>query len=145
MFDFAWSEFALIGLVAVVVLGPKELPQAMRALGRFTRQARKLAGEFQGHVNDLMREAELDEVRSSVQKVTNVNVGAEIDKLLDPGGEFSAELARTEAEVKAALGPQPGAEAQAAPAPLAEPPAEPAAATTPEAPPEAPAHSGTAS
>src|SRR5580704_4800271 len=102
MFDFAWTEIALTGLVAVLVLGPKELPQAMRAVGRFTRQARKLAGEFQGHVNDLVREAELEEIRTSVQKVTQTNVGAEIDKLLDPGGEFASELARTELEMKAA-------------------------------------------
>src|SRR3954469_12356926 len=98
MFDFAWSELAVIGLVAVVVLGPKELPQAMRAAGRFTRQARKLAGEFQGHVNDLIREAELDEVRNSVQKVASADIGSEVSKMLDPGGDFAAELARTEEE-----------------------------------------------
>ena len=114
MFDFAWSEIALTGLVAVLVLGPKELPQAMRALGKFTRQARKLASEFQGHVNDLMREAELEEVRSSVQKITNVNVSSEIDKLIDPSGDFSAELAKTEQEVKAALSGSATAEAETA-------------------------------
>ncbi len=103
MFDFAWSELAVIGLVAVVVLGPRELPQAMRAAGRFTRQARKLAGEFQGHVNDLVREAELEEVRNSVQKVASANLGTEVNKLLDPGGNFAAELARTEEEMQAAL------------------------------------------
>ncbi len=103
MFDFAWSELALIGLVAVVVLGPKELPQAMRAAGKFTRQARKLAGEFQGHVNDLIREAELDEVRASVQKVASADINAYVNKQLDPTGEFAAELARTEEEMQAAL------------------------------------------
>jgi sec-independent protein translocase protein TatB len=103
MFDFAWSELAIIGLVAVVVLGPKELPQAMRAAGRFSRQARKLASEFQGHVNDLVREAELDEVRNSVQKVASADIGTEVNKMLDPGGDFAAELARTEEEMQAAL------------------------------------------
>jgi sec-independent protein translocase protein TatB len=126
MFDFAWSELALIGVVAVVVLGPKELPNAMRSLGKFTRQARKLAGEFQGHVNDLMREAELEEVRSSVQKITNTNVGAEIDKLIDPTGAFSSELAETEREVREALAVNPiatPAETPAEAAAVAETPA----------------------
>src|ERR1700722_14359144 len=99
MFDFAWSEIALTGLVAVLVLGPKELPQAMRALGRFTRKARKLAGEFRWHVDDLMRVAELDEVRNSVQQISNTSVQGELDKMLDPGGEFAAELAKTEQEM----------------------------------------------
>ena len=107
MFDFAWSELLVIGVVAVVALGPKELPNAMRSLGKFTRQARKLAGEFQGHVNDLMREAELDEVRSSVQKITNTNVGAEINKMIDPSGAFTSELAKTEQEVREALAVNP--------------------------------------
>jgi sec-independent protein translocase protein TatB len=105
MFDFAWSEIGLIGLVAVLVLGPKELPQAMRAMGRFTRQARKLAGEFQSHVNDLIREAELDDVKRTVDHAATINVGAEIDKLLSPGAELGPELdeslARAEAEMRA--------------------------------------------
>jgi len=92
MFDFAWSEVGLIVLVAVIVLGPKELPQAMRALGRFTRQARKLAGEFQGHVNELIREAEIDDIKKSVSQVTTLNVGSEIEKLIDPANEIGPEL-----------------------------------------------------
>ena len=53
--------------------------------------------------NDLVREAELDEVRNSVQKITSANLGTEVNKLLDPGGDFAAELARTEEEMQAAL------------------------------------------
>jgi sec-independent protein translocase protein TatB len=103
MFDFAWSELGLIGLVAVFALGPKELPQAMRTLGRFTRQARKLAGEFQGHVNEIIREAELDEVKKSVEQVSSTNVGAEIDKMFDPDGNMGAieaDLAKAESEMR---------------------------------------------
>jgi len=100
MFDFAWSEIGLIGLVAVIVLGPKELPQAMRAMGRFTRQARKLAGEFQGHVNELIREAELEDIKHSVDQASAVKIGAEIDKLLDPGGELGPELEASIAEAQ---------------------------------------------
>lgn len=127
MFDFAWSELGLIGLVAVIALGPKELPQAMRALGRFTRQARKLAGEFQGHVNELIREAELDEVKRSVEHVSSVNVGTQIDKMFDPEGHLGtieADLAKAETEMRAnmsaAATTPPPASVVSAPKPPAE-------------------------
>lgn len=139
MFDFSATELAVLGIVAVVVLGPKELPQAMRTLGRFTRQARKLAGEFQGHVNDLIREAELDDVKKSVQTFTQGNVSTHIDKLLDPGGDFEAELARTEAEMKIALQNQPASET-APPAAHAAVSTETSAAAPTEMP--APSHPG---
>jgi sec-independent protein translocase protein TatB len=109
MFDFAWSEIGVIGLLAVLLLGPKELPTAMRAMGRFTRQARKLAGEFQSHVNDLVREAELDEVKRSVDQATSTNLNAEIDKLIDPanevGPELDAAISRAEAEMRVSAAP----------------------------------------
>jgi sec-independent protein translocase protein TatB len=124
MFDFAWSELGLIGLVAVIALGPKELPQAMRALGRFTRQARKLAGEFQGHVNELIREAELDDVKKSVEQISTTNVGAQIDKMFDPDGHMGAieaDLAKAESEMRqtmtASATAPPPPEAAAAPKP----------------------------
>jgi sec-independent protein translocase protein TatB len=127
MFDFAWSEVGLIVLVAVVVLGPKELPQAMRALGRFTRQARKLAGEFQAHVNDLIREAEIDDIKKSVNQVTSVNVGAEIQKIIDPANEVGPELdeAITKAQQEmrvSAPAPTPEAPPHALPSPPQDPP-----------------------
>jgi sec-independent protein translocase protein TatB len=126
MFDFAWSELGLIGLVAVIALGPKELPQAMRTLGRFTRQARKLAGEFQGHVNELIREAELDEVKKSVEQVSTANVGAQIDKMFDPDGHMGsieADLAKAESEMR-----------QTMTAPAASPATPPQAAMAPKPP-----------
>lgn len=104
MFDLAWSEVAVIGLVAVLVLGPKELPKAMRTVAQFTRKARKLAGEFQGHWNEMLREAELDEVKTTVtgavSKVTNVSVGQEVEKLIDPSGEFTRELDSTMSQTR---------------------------------------------
>jgi len=129
MLDMAWSELAVIGLVAVLVLGPKELPKAMRALAQFMRKARKMAGEFQGHFNDMVRESELDEVKNAVTKVTSTNIGSEVEKLIDPSGEFKRELddtitqTRTQIESAASLD---------APAPVAPPPApaQPAPAST---------------
>ena len=108
MFDFAWSELGLLALVAILVLGPKELPQAMRALGRFTRHARKLASEFQAHVNDLIREAELDDVKRSVDRFSRPNVGVELDRMIDPDG--SVRRATTESPDSGDEIPKPSSE-----------------------------------
>lgn len=92
MFDLAWSEIAVIGVVAVLVLGPKELPQAMRTMARMMRKMRSLTSELQGHINEVVREAELDEVRQSIQKLSTTNIAAEVTKAVDPTGELTAEL-----------------------------------------------------
>lgn len=88
MFDFAWSELGLVALLAVLILGPKELPQAMRTIAKVVRKVRGLASEFQGHFNDMVREAELDDVRKSVQKLSSTSVSAEVNKMIDPEGEI---------------------------------------------------------
>lgn len=66
MFDISWSEFLLIGIVALVVIGPKELPAVMRTLGQWTRKVRSMAGEFQNQFQEAMREAEMADLKKSV-------------------------------------------------------------------------------
>ncbi len=127
MIDFAWSEMALVILVAVMVLGPKELPKAMRTVAQFMRKARKMAGEFQGHWNEMVREAELDEVKSAVTKVTSTNIGSEVEKLIDPSGEFTRELDDTLTKTRTEIETAARVEAPAAAAPAIMP----AAATPP--------------
>ncbi len=63
MFDIGWDELLLIALVALIVIGPKDLPAVLRTLGRWTARARNLAGEFRSHVDDMMREAQVDEMK----------------------------------------------------------------------------------
>lgn len=69
MFDIAWSELMLIGGVALVVIGPKDLPKAMRTVGQVVGKVRRMAGEFQSQFNDAMREAELHELKKQVEDV----------------------------------------------------------------------------
>ncbi|MGL4974182.1 MAG: Sec-independent protein translocase protein TatB, partial [Bosea sp. (in: a-proteobacteria)] len=63
MFDIAWSELMVIGAVALVVIGPKDLPKALRTVGEAVGKVRRMASEFQGQFNDAMREAELHDLK----------------------------------------------------------------------------------
>jgi len=134
MLDLAWSEIAVIVLVAVLVLGPKELPKAMRTMAQFMRKARKMAGEFQGHFNEMVRESELDEVKNAVTRVTNISVGDEVEKFIDPSGEFKRELDDTVSQTRNAIETAATGEAPAPPAAQAPAPAPAAVAPTAGAP-----------
>lgn len=128
MFDIGWSEMAVIAVVALIVLGPKELPNALKTAAQWMRTARKLAREFQSGVDQIVREAELDEARKTVQQVTRVNIGKEIEKVVDPTGETRREL-----NTDPLKEPGPPAPAIAAPKPAAPtPPAASPAAASPE-------------
>ncbi len=67
MLDMSWGEVMVIGAVALIVIGPKDLPRALRTVGQVTGKLRRMAAEFQGQFNEAMREAELDDVRKELQ------------------------------------------------------------------------------
>ena len=69
MLDMSWGEVMLIGGVALIVIGPKDLPKALRTVGQVTRKVRRMAGEFQMQFNEAIREAELDDVRKEVDGI----------------------------------------------------------------------------
>ncbi|MGL4727881.1 MAG: Sec-independent protein translocase protein TatB [Bosea sp. (in: a-proteobacteria)] len=66
MFDIAWSKLMLIGVVALIVIGPKDLPAVLRTLGETIGKLRRMADEFRGQFNDAMREAELDGIKKDI-------------------------------------------------------------------------------
>ena len=66
MFDFGWGELILIGIVALIAIGPKELPGALRTLGQWVAKVRRMASEFQNQFHEAMREAELAELKKEV-------------------------------------------------------------------------------
>jgi sec-independent protein translocase protein TatB len=66
MFDISWTEFLLIGVVALIVIGPKELPGVMRTMGQWTRKIRSMAGDFQNQFQEAMREAEMADLKKEV-------------------------------------------------------------------------------
>jgi sec-independent protein translocase protein TatB len=69
MFDIGWDELLLIGIVALIVVGPKDLPRMMRVLGQWTTKARGMASQFRSAFDDMVRETELEELRKTASDV----------------------------------------------------------------------------
>jgi sec-independent protein translocase protein TatB len=82
MFDIAPSEFLLFALVALIVIGPKDLPKAMRVVGRFVGKARGMANQFRSGFDAMVREAELEEMEKK-WKEENARIMAEHSSLTD--------------------------------------------------------------
>jgi sec-independent protein translocase protein TatB len=66
---FEWSEWVVIGVVALIVIGPKELPAVLRAIGQWTTKIRRMAGEFQNQFQEAMREAEMADLKKQVDEL----------------------------------------------------------------------------
>lgn len=86
MLDIGWSEMLLIAAVAIVVIGPKDLPKALRTAGKWMQKARSMAREFQNSIDDMVRESELEELRKTSNSIANFDAKAELEKQLDPTG-----------------------------------------------------------
>ncbi len=70
MFDIGWSELVVIGVVALIAIGPKELPGVLRMVGQWIGKARRMASEFQGQFNEAMREAEMADIKKQFDDVS---------------------------------------------------------------------------
>jgi len=124
MFDVGWSELLLIGVIALIVVGPKELPRMLRTVGQYVGRAKGMAREFQRSLDDAAREMdvqELREVRRNLADLKSMNVG-------DIGGPAKP---RPATEVHASSEPRPKPVEAPAPTPA------PAADAAPAAPAEA--------
>lgn len=92
MFDFAWSELALIGVVALVAIGPKDMPVAIKAVAGLVKKARRMAGEFQTHVEDLLKEADLSDVKKDFSALRQFNLRDTMTRAVDPDGSLRATM-----------------------------------------------------
>lgn len=96
MFDIGWQELFLIGIVALVVVGPKDLPKVLRTTARVMQKARSMSREFQASLAEMAREAELDEIKRKVEDSARFDLGDELRKSMDPTGKLSADFDPTE-------------------------------------------------
>lgn len=115
MFEFDAGKFVLIAIVALIVIGPKELPRVMRQLGQAVAKLRRLSGEFQAQFMEAMREADLHEVQAEAAKIA---AAAKLDHGLDPLAGIRAELTKSIEATPANDSPE--SKLPATPDPLAE-------------------------
>jgi sec-independent protein translocase protein TatB len=137
MFDVGWSEFLLIGIVALIVIGPKELPGALRTLGQWMGKLRRMASEFQGQFQEAMREAELADLKKQVDDMTSQ---AQSYANFDPVSEVRRELESTQQEIESGIVGEPSPGAARSEAPAVETSPVPPALPGPEKPTAAPTH-----
>jgi sec-independent protein translocase protein TatB len=121
MFEVGWSELLVIAVVMIVVVGPKDLPNMLRTFGRTAAKLRAMAGDFQKQFNEALKEAELDDVKSSIDSLRSLNPMNEVRKQLNP---FEQAAADVRAGVDTMMKPKPAAD-PAAPAADTAQPAEP--------------------
>ena len=132
LLDFGWSELMLIGVVALIVIGPKDLPRALRIAGYWVKKARTLSREFQNSVEQMIRDAELEEVRDELKKATEFDLNKEFHNTIDPKGEIAEALRPPELPDFSRSSTAAPAGTDAAPAPVPAPP--PAAIEAPAEP-----------
>lgn len=124
MFSLGWPEFFVILVVALMVVGPKDLPKALFTVGKYVKSARKMGREFQRHVDDMMREAELDDAAKAIKDVGSLNpktrITKELEKAMDPTGTLKDTLDPTTGLRRGAAAPsKPAAGKPAAEKPAA--------------------------
>ena len=113
MFDISWTEFLLIGVVALIFIGPKELPAVLRTLGQWTRRIRSMAADFQNQFQEAMREAEMADLKKQVDDIAHdiksydplkdvradvEAAGKDIQSSLEKPAESAAETATAQSE-----------------------------------------------
>jgi sec-independent protein translocase protein TatB len=122
MFDFglSMSELMVIAVIALIVVGPKDLPKMLRTIARYVTKLRGMAGEFQRHLDAAIRETGIDDVKKDMKNLTNFTVTSDIGK------KMSEDFKKQGDEIKKML--------DAPEKPIEEQPAlaEPAAQTIPE-------------
>ena len=83
----------MIGVVALIAIGPKDMPVAIKTVTNAIKKARRMAAEFQTHVDEMMREADLDEVRKQVNEIRNFDFKGEVERAVDPDGSLRTTFA----------------------------------------------------
>ncbi len=117
MFDIGWTEMLVIAVVMIVVVGPKDLPKMLRTFGKTTAKLRAMAGDFQKQFNEALKEAELDDVKKSVDSLRSLNPATEIKKQLNPFEKAASDV-RAGLDTLKPKPPEPASPVAAASEPL---------------------------
>ena len=120
MFDIGWSELVIIGVVALIVIGPKELPGVLRMTGQWIGKVRRMASDFQGQFQEAMREAEMSDLKQQVDELAGTTRDLTSD--FDPIGSMNDTFEEAfDDKDKTDKGKTKAADADALPAPAPDP------------------------
>lgn len=110
MFGFGWGEIVVIGIVALIAIGPKELPTVLRSIGHWMGKIRRMANEFQGQFNEALREADLTDLKKQAEEmttsITTFDPLADTQKEMEKTFDFDDPLKDKPAEVTTSHAPE---------------------------------------
>jgi sec-independent protein translocase protein TatB len=86
MFDIGWTEMFVVIVVAVIVIGPKDLPRTLRTIGQWVGKVRAVGRDFQRGLDDMIREAELDDMKKKLDTARKFDLKKEVENTIDPTG-----------------------------------------------------------
>ena len=92
MFDIGWQELFIIAVLGIIVVGPKDLPHALRTVTKWLRKARSMAREFQSGLDDMVSDSELDDVKRQLESAADYDISKEIENTIDPTGALTADI-----------------------------------------------------
>jgi len=98
MFDIGWQELFIVAILALIVVGPKELPRVLRTVMGLVRKARMMARDFQDGLDDVVREADLDDMKKQIGNMADGDLAKTVENALDPDGEIAKDLDMTEVQ-----------------------------------------------
>ena len=90
--DIGWSEMAVIAILALIVIGPRDLPRVMKTVGQWVRKARSVTREFQFSVDEMIREADLEDARKALRSAETIDPGTLVSDTVDPTGTMAEEM-----------------------------------------------------
>lgn len=88
MFDIGWTEITIIVIVAIIVIGPKDLPRVLRTVGQWVGKAKAMTREFRGHIDDMIQETDLADIKKQIDSVGTMDVEKMVENTIDPNSEI---------------------------------------------------------
>ena len=100
MFDIGWPELMVIAVLTVLVVGPKELPRVIRSVSGIIRKVRMMTSEFQSGLDEMAREADLDDIKKTMMGAGGTDIKDEIEKAIDPDGDVKKSFKNLKSDLK---------------------------------------------
>jgi sec-independent protein translocase protein TatB len=92
MFDIGWQELFILAVLAIIVIGPKDLPRAIRTITKWIRKARSMARDFQDGLDEVVREADLDDIKKELDTPGGLDIAKKIEDAVDPTNEITKNM-----------------------------------------------------